>query len=555
MGGWAKATRAACGIGAVLLFRLLWSVHLHGHHADPSARFGLDAGVGAQGLSRTRGHRRLLSDAEHQDRGLGKTTLNEVPVSDAKSAGAFGVTINDATFYGGIEIKTHEDVPESVCRLINPCIGWDGSILLQRWLERHDEVLKYQCRAQSVSFTMPDSEPPKDIKMIDLFGTKPMQYHMPNFLNDFLPGLVAIDLLFNRQGRAVSRSCLSRAGRQCSVFDDADIEVKKAAVVVDPRIRLVGEKNSWVHQLVRLAAPKSTSRIAPLYWSDLFPEGAASKPVCFRSATIAVPYERALQPSFVESLAMYAENGIQKQARTLDGPTRTARSGDDDSGAVPESPCSLNVTFLTRKIPDGQKDRLMARDIVNYPAVRKELTLMAERDGRVQLHVSDIKLEGRSLRWQINAMQKTDVLVAGHGAFLSNMIFLRSKSSVLEIQPFAYYPDIYERIASRYANVDYNTFVANPDKEAFSACMKHYFKPTNPKYEKAQKLVARFQSAAADYSRSPKNTHSLTIHNLDSSMSKVRLCAELQRLDTDPVRLAESIFAQAKATCARFESS
>lgn len=479
------------------------------------------------------------------------------------TAEAMFVEIEKEKYYGGLETMYHSLLTAQVCRLLNPCMKHDGTVILPKWMARHDGILARTCGLEKVEFTLPDTAPPAgEIKRIDLFGITPPQHHMPSFLRDFLPNIVSFDTAFTNY--TIRRTCYTRAGLDCSLFPivTSPRQHMRPGVFLDPRAKLVREETSWVTQVVRLATPKGARKASLLYWSDTFPRGEESDMQCFRAAYMTkrdLPGRHAIEPQLFERLRFFRDNGISKKPRSV---FRQPEPGSGDPGI-----CNVRVMFVNRKPMPDMPDQLLGRYIPNIPEIRDEVGrltdsqtftnsgggngAMAETKMKMKMNidVTAVRMEGRTMRWQTNAMQKADVLVAGHGSVLTNMIFMHSRSSILELQPFAYYPRVYEGIARRIANMRYDTFVADPDKEGFDACMAHYYGEGKPGWERAQEVLRRYAKATEDYRKSERNTHSVTLHNLDASLAKVRVCAEMQQLGNDARRLAASIVSLSQSAC------
>lgn len=189
----------------------------------------------------------------------------------------------------------------------------------------------------------------------------------------------------------------------------------------------------------------------------------------------------------------------------------------------------------------------------------------------LSLEVSTLVLEGKTLRWHINAMQKTDILVSSHNSLLSNMIFLKENSTVLEIQPFTYYSQLYEKMAEHLAHVNYDKYIAHPDFQTFQACVSKYFPSTHKHRDLALSTLRQFALAVEKY-RQSDSTHTLVLHNaktdkvelgddddengaygaqdsLTKAKRQIAKCAKSQRLDTDARKLAIAIVRQARLAC------
>lgn len=502
--------------------------------------------------ARKRGNRALLSEEQSIQRASenstkrvasapGETGTAESSAEEAAAASnTMHVDIRGTKYYGGMETLYHPLLATQVCHVFNACMRPDGTLLLPSWMRRHDVTLARACGIKDALFLLSDTNPPPGGPLLpfDLFGIQMPRHHMPHFFMDFLQNAIALDTVYG--DHELQRACFTRAGKNCEAMPEVNAATLKPAVFLDPRAGEVQEKDSWVRQIVRLASVSAAAgKTKHLFWSSVFRNVQEKNMKCFRSAYISHAPSTRLQvkPGLFDKLHMFTDNGIEKKS------SRVQRSLDDK--------CLLNVTFINRKPVENHPDRLIGRYIPNIPAIRDQLHRMAAEAGDLTLYVDAFRLEGRAVRWQMNAMQKTNILVGGHSSMLTNMIFMRSWSSVLELQPFSYYPDVYERLATRVSNLRYDSVVAHPDEVAFDACIAHFYPPGADQYQDAMDVQKRFHKAIENYEKSEKNTHSITLHNLDAKLANVRVCAEMQNLDTNPTRLAESIFTLARSACKR----
>jgi hypothetical protein len=460
----------------------------------------------------------------------------------------FFVTINGQKYFGGMETLSIKGHPSKICHVLNPCLRVDGTILLPKWMVRYDELLDFHCGMQeTVKFSLPDTEPPAgDLLSHDLFGVQVPMLHAPFFLFDIIPAMVSLEAAHRSLDEGVRRACYARSGRSCTDFPQFRGRNMKPALFIDERAKLIDESKSWVRQFLRLMTPRYATTIKELYMSDLFPHGDVHGELkCFRSmfVTKRSSARTPVNPTLFSSLQIFKAHDIEKEKRDF-----YSNQASPELSA-PQRRCTLNVTILNRKPDPRHPDRALGRYIPNIPQIRRELRKLSSRDTRIDIRLHSLRLDGRSMRWQINAMQKTDLLVAGHGASITNMIFMRQGSSVLELQPFAYYPDTYRKIAARIADVLYAKYIAKPDPAAFHACMNHYYPKSIRNHDTAHDILARFDQAAAAYNRSSTNTRWLLLHATNASMESVKTCAQMQRLDVYAKGLAERAFDLAKVAC------
>lgn len=463
-----------------------------------------------------------------------------------RSKNPFSVTIDRAKFYGGLVSYSHHLHPAKICRVFNACVRPDHTLVLPKWMQRHDDIITFHCGYSKVEFSLPDTEPPPPLDPLDMVGLHVSRPSMPDFLRDFMPNAVVFDLIYG--DHRVSKACHSRKGDDCAPFPGL-VEGIRTAVTLHRRLRHFDEKKSWVREFVKLMKPPQTGRQPVILYDKRFSahvNSNSSRLKCFRSAMFTRgPFNKhAIMADHIRDIHFLNRNAINKKPRDVLLPD-----------AVPNQPerrqCHLNITISNRKLVDGAHNRLIGRYLVNVAILKDAILKQATRIPGLNLTVATMTLEGRSLRWQINAMQKTDIWVAGHGPLLANMIFLRENSTLMEVQPFTFYPQTFEHMASRLAYVRYDRYIAHPDVEAFEMCMRQLYPPMHPAHRHAQHILSRFVQAAGKYSQSD-NTHSLVLHRDAAEFADlhhVKTCAQMQRLDTDADKISKAIVRQARLMC------
>lgn len=362
---------------------------------------------------------------------------------------------------------------------------------------------------------------------------------MPHFLADFIPSAVVFDLVYGDHD--VTKSCHSRRGSECDPFPPLMHEFKPV-VMLNERLKLLNEKRSWVRQFVKMMKPPKSGPQPSIRYSSLS-RGPSEGMQCYRSAFFTRgPYNKnAIMADHLRNIHFLEANGIGKRERQV---VKTARIEGKEKKV-----CRLNVTISNRQLVDGASNRLIGRYILNIPKLRKALPRQAKRIPGLTLNVQTITMEGKTLRWQINAMQKTDIWIAGLGPLLTNMIFLRENSTVMELQPFAYYPNDYENMARYLAHVNYDRYIAHPDLEAFRTCVHQLYPKKHAARPKALEILEKYTMAAEKYAQSD-STHSFVLNRLnDTSLRNIHVCAQMQRLDTDSKNLAIAIVRYARLRC------
>ncbi|PXF46133.1 hypothetical protein BWQ96_04139 [Gracilariopsis chorda] len=492
----------------------------------------------------------LSTNSPHNEWGRNnETSISDTRTSDApqnnsrvedKAVKPFQMRIEDQIFYGGLITYSHMLHPARICRVMNACIRNDDTLVLPRWMQRHDNLLSFHCGHRKLSFSLEDNSPPPSLKNLDLVGLTSPRPSMPDFVRDFAPNTVVFDLIYG--DHELKQSCHSRKGTSCDSFPSLNQSLN-TAIFLPSRLEAINEKRSWVREFVKLMKPPNAGKQSRILYKNI--DVTESKELgmqCFRSAFFTRgPYNKFhVMNDHMRELNFLKSHGIQKEARIL----RQDKSND----IVEEASCDLNITISNRKADDGDS-KLIGRYITNIPTLRAEILKQAERIPGLNIKLDTITLEGKSLWWQINAMQKTDVWIAGHGPLLTNMLFLRQNSSVIELQPFAYYPQTYENLAEHLAHVRYERYIANPDVEAFETCIRQLYTSDHPSYKDAQTIFERFRRASMKFFQSD-STHSLVLHTLaEEGLDYVKACARMQRLTTDAHVFAVAIVRHARVRC------
>lgn len=450
----------------------------------------------------------------------------------------FSVSIEDVRYYGGLITYSHHLHPARICRVLNACIRPDNTLVLPAWMQRHDDSLSFHCGHPRLDFSLPDTIPPPPVVNLDLIGLHVPRPSMPDFLTDFIPNAVVFDLIYGDHN--ATKACHSRKGNDCAPFPGL-AEGLRAAVILPSRLRRLEERKSWPRQFVKLMKPNSVGRKIRFLYEDAFHD-SLNKLTCFRSALFTRgPFNKnTIMADHMRSISFMTSHGIFKRAHLLDGPGIGANGVGD---------CAVNITLSNRKLVDGAHNRLIGRYMLNLADLRDAIMQQALRVPRLRLRVSMMTLEGRGLRWQVNAMQKTDIWVAGHGPLLTNMVFLRENSTLIEVQPFTYYSHTYENMAARLAHVSYDRYIAHPDLTGFETCMRQLFPSSHHAHKRAMHYLDRYRDASEKFFKSDA-THSLVLNTLEEAdMHHVRTCALMQRLDTNAKNFAIAIVRQARLRC------
>lgn len=465
------------------------------------------------------------SEVKHNEGDTPLKTWNSPP---------FFVKVGTMRFYGGLLTYGHELHPARICRVLNACIRNDGTVVLPAWMRRYDETLSFDCGIRRLEFSLTDTNAPPLLHNLDLFGSEIPPKSLHGFVSEFAPQLVALDMLSS--DRDVSQGCHSRLGKGCRVFRRS--ELLRPAVVLHTDVDRQPSRTSWIKQFIRLIpSDRFKHRVRLLSQRDLFSMKSEDEVQCFRSAVLTrSPRTKfSINPEMLRELRLFRANSIIKIPRQV----RSA-------GSTPT--CEISVMFVNSKKPEGYKQ--VAGFIPNIWRLQHEIKQRAAKfhDLGLRVRVAAVTLDGKRLRYQIDAMQKSDIVVAGTSPYLADMMFMRDNSTVIEVMPFGYYPKDFEKLARFTANVRYDSYIAHPDVKSFKNCMQRVAPRWSANFSKAQHVMKRFKKVAAKYLISD-NTHSYTLHNLRPELDFVKPCARVQRLNSNATMFATVIVHHARLQC------
>jgi hypothetical protein len=99
---------------------------------------------------------------------------------------------------------------------------------------------------------------------------------------------------------------------------------------------------------------------------------------------------------------------------------------------------------LSRPVQIGLVQRVESRVFTNFDEIVRSI-----QRAFPNAHVETAVMENMTFWEQARFWNRQDVVVAGHGAAVTNAIFLRRGASLVEVYPPHYYPRIYEALCRR----------------------------------------------------------------------------------------------------------
>jgi len=318
--------------------------------------------------------------------------------------------------------------------------------------------------------------------------------HFAHFIPEFITNNMVPFSMFSTSSYPRNTRCISHIDGQRR--DCADEERINPKIAFSPNI--LGSKRGWNHAFVNLLLKRSN-----LLYPNI-PEYKPNAPLCFRSVL--------LSPQKFNSRnkvhdALFRNAGIKRRFEMKEGK------------------CRPKIVLIVR---DSSKklDRTIPRGIID--AFLKEIP-----DIEVVQDMGKLPLEG-----QMHIIQGANILICVHGAELSNLVFLRERTRVIEIFPFGYYYGHFNSMY-KYFNVrSVRRISAKPDTERFFGCVKHRAKRKDFSQELKENFLTEYHKEIA-----AKNDKSVL------SDYRARACARTQRIYVDPKVLTRITREEARQFC------
>lgn len=353
-----------------------------------------------------------------------------------------------------------------VCRFHNSCMRRNGSLILPFSMKIHQRKLS-SCQISSLEFFnssgLPKFEMSAPSSFLDLLGAKATRFHMPHFLTDFMPGLIAYDMLNDRFSKKLESFCqindISEGNSSTCGHDifQANSDLRLAHIIHNRD--MVGKFKAWIPQLL-----SSLSKTWYLYTERSLHSSFTEDILCFNSIIRFNGNARMIHSD--------EEFWYRKAHRLMQAAPSIPKS---DKGAQHFPLSTLNrfkkrkwnirFTILDRK----EKSRRCIFNIGEVERMISELNVVNNWQIVPTLRV--VYLEDMSFLEQVREMQLTDILIGVHGAGMTNLIFARPGTPILEIYPFLYVPPNFLLFARKF-RLSYFSMIAQPDTTTFENCVR-----------------------------------------------------------------------------------
>lgn len=501
---------------------------------------------------------------ENSGKPLGQVSENPINAKHRADLNKKIPTVQQGLFPTGIVYGKRPQISESVeiwelpggkslCRLFNAGYLPDGTLVLQKWMAKHDRFLRSQCGIEKAFYVI---EPQNENQLIeikknalnkegisdfqidtshserDLFGISMPRNHMPHFVSDIFFHLVACEA-FLGSGRNFLRGTTfvpqSTSGSNTQLAHQ--FQSFKPTLLLQEELwkRPSGD---WVLELAQFFRHPSVGfTFIPTAGRKTIKSLMRGKKTVIKAFhSVVMSNLNAHEPYGLFGAngtnVVLRMNGINKEpAWRMEGMRKT--------------PCVVNVVVLTRKGP---------RALLHLNELRKEIEDLGKKV-QLKTNIRVVDFSEVPFKEQVAIMQNTNVLIATHGAGNSNLIFMRPSAAVIEVFPFAYKAGPFDRFASIFG-LQYQVAMSAPQTAVFKDCMNEH-----ENKESIKKMVfSLWDKAVAEHKMHPW-VHRLELEKEFGAPGKsegmtTRGCVRLQELEFNIKTVAKSVIESGSLQCA-----
>jgi len=381
--------------------------------------------------------------------------------------------------------------------------------------------------------------------------------HMPHFMQDFGAQLTALDMFFGEPAGSAETVVYCRSSGPAAKFKVGNARdggaVPKSletAFLLDAKVKEEYSTGPWVRKFISFL-PTTGEAAVPLYVDELF--DAPKKKACFKG--LVTSPSNALPSSLSRKHAIFEKNGISKRESTgceaLQVIILDRYAAVDCSGVPPPFHRGLGLTrcfvCLLLLLATHRKDQAKTtgrnvqsgRNIVNIKDFEQAIGDLRTQNPQYKFDLTTEYFEGATFERQIEVMQKADMIVAVHGAALTNVIFMRPRASLIELMPFGYVATLFVDMAAS-VNVRVQQVISEPDPERFEACLHRWNREDSEYFKNVEPNINLFKSVAERYIASGRKKD--VIHLPFKQVTFASSCVRSQRLNL-PIKVTVKILA------------
>lgn len=369
-----------------------------------------------------------------------------------------------------------ENPNETVCKIPRACLRRDGKIIVDQRLQN----ITKQCHLRNVEFMdtiSMDKSITSSTSQLTLVGSYEMQRHIPHFLGDVLPAIFAVEIIWSKfphHSKRVVCSTPSEPNLNCDTGALQSIENEQLTIRVHDSV-LKFKNTHWIPSLISMlqGSPSMFSS------QSLFSDNENYSFSCFSSIITFGNSRFRLQNKewFGDKNSFFWENKLVRS-----GLTRFEEIRKMEMETVKKQRCKIRAVIVDR-LPSSKRHITNLVELVNLIQSLKE----HENDDRYSLDIETVYFEKMTFTEQVISMETANLIIGTHGAGLSNIIFAKMGTPLIEIHPFMYYAGPFYAVAEAFS-LNYTSIVAYPDTMAYMDCLRLF--------RKQQKINSTFVEAA-----------------------------------------------------------
>lgn len=430
-----------------------------------------------------------------------------------------------------------------VCRFQNVCLKRDGTLLIHNHFKRYWYFFR-RCTGGKVHFSGNFSFLTQSAHLnLNLYGLVEARKHMPLFVTDVIPILYANELLIqktNLSEEQLFHKCVTTEASTCpqnmpsSKETQINHDYPNVLHVEDRVLKL--EKDHWV---TKFSTMLSDDDFKMMSTKSMF-EQISEPNICFNSIVSYSPFVFGETPKKAKiwndaQERFFASNGLR---------TKTCKQNSISGKRSSKSQCHVHVLIINRHPGNLNDDLMPGRDLVEIEKIEKRI-MADSRKANIHLEISAVYFEEKSFAEQVYYIQSADLIVGVHGAALTNLLFARKETPVLEVFPFFYFPVRFKMFSIGF-NLKYSQIIAEPDPSTYFRCINY----RSRNGQKEDIFMIALDSWREALRRRKNETGEKP---LDSSEDKrhiaIRSCARSQRLRLNILRFSNRIVEMAQDLC------
>lgn len=356
-----------------------------------------------------------------------------------------------------------------ICRITQPFVLSNGTILLPDWMERQRRILR-RCNIGNYGFYTPEVPPTAILKETNSFDVDfVLTIHLEKFQEPTHDPSVYLTehilkpaYLFEVFGGTVNplhgtneRRCYALVnGSDCSSVRPPRTGLKPGIFV--PFKLEHTENTSWPHQMLNMmgkAYSHGDHELVHLNTSTIVVASHAGKVegligTRFRSIMSMDGMFRHVPESGLKTSRLYSKvNGIKKEDRIFEA-----------------SKCSLSIGIANSEHMEV---------ISGAPELQEKLNLMAKfalPSATIDVSLIDVSPSAADMDEVKKQMQRIDVFLGGSGSDLNHIGFMHPSSTVYELMPFGIKPVIHKSLA-QIMGLAYESVSGKPHDDVFKTCI------------------------------------------------------------------------------------